>query len=65
MNFSYALPQSITRKAGLKTVRAFFNGTNLFMIYSANKLYDPEQVLINSYPNNEKLFIRSKHQFII
>ncbi|MGN6542560.1 MAG: SusC/RagA family TonB-linked outer membrane protein, partial [Ginsengibacter sp.] len=50
VNFSYALPQSMTKRAGLKTVRAFFNGTNLFMIYSANKLYDPEQVLINSYP---------------
>ena len=50
VNFSYALPQSITQKAGLKTVRVFFNGSNLFMIYSANKLYDPEQVLINSYP---------------
>ena len=50
VNFSYALPESLTSRAGLKTVRAFFNGTNLFMIYSANKLYDPEQVLINSYP---------------
>jgi TonB-linked SusC/RagA family outer membrane protein len=50
VNFSYALPQAITSRAGLKAVRVFFNGTNLFMIYSANKLYDPEQVLINSYP---------------
>lgn len=50
INFSCALPKNITSRAGLKTVRAFFNGTNLFMIYSANKLYDPEQVLINSYP---------------
>jgi len=50
VNFSYTLPESITSRAGLKTVRTFFNGTNLFMIYSANKLYDPEQVLINSYP---------------
>jgi hypothetical protein len=50
VNFSYALPERMTKRAGLKNVRVFFNGTNLFMIYSANKLYDPEQVLINSYP---------------
>ncbi|HEY8660615.1 MAG TPA: TonB-dependent receptor [Hanamia sp.] len=50
LSFSYSLPQSVLQRAKLKTMRVFFTGTNLFMIYSANKLYDPEIAMINSYP---------------
>ena len=50
INVSYALPQTLLHKTGLKNVRLFFNGTNLFMIYSANSIYDPEMNNITSYP---------------
>jgi TonB-linked SusC/RagA family outer membrane protein len=50
INLSYALPQRLLSRTGLKNVRVFFNGTNLFMIYSANSIYDPEMNNITSYP---------------
>jgi hypothetical protein len=50
INLSYSLPQDMIRKTGLKNVRVFFNGANLLMIYSGNKIYDPEMNSITSYP---------------
>ena len=50
LNISYTLPQSLLHGAGFKMVRAFFTGTNLLMIYRPNKIYDPEQLIVNSYP---------------
>jgi hypothetical protein len=47
LNISYTLPQRLLHGAGLKTVRAFFTGTNLLMIYRPNKIYDPEQLILN------------------
>ncbi|HET7898254.1 MAG TPA: hypothetical protein VFL47_11300, partial [Flavisolibacter sp.] len=50
ISVSYSLPQSLMNRAGLKNVRVFFSGTNLVMLYSANKIYDPEMNSILSYP---------------
>ncbi|HYK55158.1 MAG TPA: hypothetical protein VEV15_01685, partial [Flavisolibacter sp.] len=50
ISVSYGLPKSITQKAGLNTIRIFFTGSNLFMLYSGNKIYDPEMNSITSYP---------------
>jgi hypothetical protein len=50
VSVSYSLPKSFISKAGLKSTRVFFNGSNLLMIYSANKIYDPEMNNIHSYP---------------
>ncbi len=50
LSVSYALPQTVLNRAKLKTMRVFFTGANLLMIYNGNKLYDPEMTLINSYP---------------
>ena len=50
ITLSYSLPQNLIHTTGLKNVRVFFNGTNLLMIYSRNKIYDPEMNNITSYP---------------
>lgn len=50
ISLSYALPQDLIQRTGLKNVRVFFTGVNLLMVYTANKLYDPEMNVINSYP---------------
>jgi hypothetical protein len=50
ITLSYGLPESITNRVKIKNARVFFTGTNLLMIYSANKLYDPEMNNITSYP---------------
>jgi TonB-linked SusC/RagA family outer membrane protein len=50
LNISYTLPKSLTSKASLNNVRVFFTGTNLLMVYSGNKIYDPEMNSILSYP---------------
>ena len=46
----YTLPQSIISKAGVKNCRVYFTGTNMLMIYTGNKIYDPEMNNILSYP---------------
>jgi TonB-linked SusC/RagA family outer membrane protein len=50
VSVSYGLPSKLTNRAGIKSARVFFTGTNLLMIYSGNKLYDPEMNNILSYP---------------
>jgi TonB-linked SusC/RagA family outer membrane protein len=50
ISLSYSLPQEVISKSGLKNLRVFFTGTNLLMIYTNNKLYDPEMNTITSYP---------------
>lgn len=50
VSVSYSLPKTFISKAGLKSTRVFFNGSNLLMIHSANKIYDPEMNNIHSYP---------------
>jgi hypothetical protein len=50
VNVSYSLPKSLVERANLKNVRVFFSGSNLLMLYTGNKIYDPEMNNIQSYP---------------
>jgi len=50
VTLSYNLPQSLIGRAGLKSTRVYFTGSNLFLVYTGNKLYDPEMNSILSYP---------------
>ena len=50
INLSYNLPEKIMKKAGLNGARVYFTGSNLLMIYSKEKIYDPEMENIQSYP---------------
>ena len=51
LNVSWGLPKNLVSRAGIKSGRIFFTGTNLLLLYSANHLYDPEINNILSYPN--------------
>ena len=50
LNISYSLPKNIISRIGLSNARVYFTGSNLIMIYSGNKIYDPEMNNITSYP---------------
>jgi hypothetical protein len=50
LSISYSLPNALLQRLNVDNIRFFFTGTNLLMLYRVNKLYDPEQHLINSYP---------------
>jgi TonB-linked SusC/RagA family outer membrane protein len=50
LNVSYSLPKRVISKIGLSNARVYFTGSNLIMLYSANKIYDPEMNNITSYP---------------
>lgn len=50
VTLSYGLPQSMISKASLRSVRVYFTGTNMLMLYTKNNLYDPEMNNITSYP---------------
>jgi hypothetical protein len=42
LNLAYQIPQTLTKKAGIKGASVFYNGSNLFFIYSHIKEFDPE-----------------------
>jgi TonB-linked SusC/RagA family outer membrane protein len=42
LNLAYQIPQKMTKKAGIKGASVFYNGSNLFFIYSHIKEFDPE-----------------------
>ena len=42
LNISYNLPESALGTIGIKKAKLYFNGTNLFFLYSTIKDYDPE-----------------------
>jgi TonB-linked SusC/RagA family outer membrane protein len=50
LSISYSLPNALLQRLNVDNIKFFFTGTNLLMLYRVNKLYDPEQHLINSYP---------------
>ena len=50
LNISYSMPKNLISSIGVKSARVFVTGTNLFMLYSGNKIYDPEMNNILSYP---------------
>lgn len=50
LTVTYNLPAGFIKPTGMKNMRVYFTGSNLLMIYSGNKLYDPEMNNILSYP---------------
>lgn len=42
LNVSYQLPQSISKKVGIRNASVFYNGMNLFFLFSKVKEWDPE-----------------------
>lgn len=50
VSISYNLPKQFFQKTGLNSIRLYFTGSNLAMLYSKNKIYDPEMNSITSYP---------------
>lgn len=50
LTIGYTIPQSITRKAYIETLRVFFSGENLCKITNFTKMGDPE--LIDAYQNS-------------
>lgn len=50
VSLSYNLSQNVLSKLHISSFQVYATGSNLLMIYSKNKIYDPEQALINSYP---------------
>jgi TonB-dependent starch-binding outer membrane protein SusC len=50
LQLTYNLPSAIQDKLHLKNAQFFLSGQNLFLIYSKNKIMDPEIAGIFSYP---------------
>jgi TonB-linked SusC/RagA family outer membrane protein len=50
VSIGYDLPQTLLKHVGIKKVRLYVNGTNLFYL-SGFKWYDPEMPSLASYPN--------------
>lgn len=50
LQLSYSIPEQIYNQIGLKAANVFVSGQNLFMIYSANKIWDPETDRLVTYP---------------
>jgi hypothetical protein len=42
LNVAYKVPVRLSRKVGIKGASVFYNGSNLFFIYSRIKEFDPE-----------------------
>lgn len=47
---NYTIPQSISKKAGISRADVYAAGYNLFLIYSAQRNYDPEVANPQGYP---------------
>ncbi|MFV0345509.1 MAG: SusC/RagA family TonB-linked outer membrane protein [Bacteroidales bacterium] len=50
LNLAYNLPKHWTSPIGVERVQLFLNGTNLFTISEIQKIMDPEQESLDSYP---------------
>jgi TonB-linked SusC/RagA family outer membrane protein len=50
VSLSYDLPQRLVMGMGMKKVRVFVNGTNLFLLQDHVKWMDPEATSISDYP---------------
>ncbi|EPR71312.1 TonB-dependent receptor [Cyclobacterium qasimii M12-11B] len=50
LQISYIIPEYINNFARLKSSQIYFSGQNLFLLYSKNKLMDPELGSISNYP---------------
>lgn len=52
LQVGYTIPRNITEKFGVKNLRVFFSGENLFTITSLPEQFDPETVGDNASRNN-------------
>lgn len=50
VQLSYSLPQKLANAILLKQAEIYFSGQNLFLIYSQNKIMDPESGTMQNYP---------------
>ncbi|MEO5995559.1 MAG: TonB-dependent receptor, partial [Chitinophagaceae bacterium] len=50
LTFSYTIPSTLTKKAGIERVKLFFSGANLWTGTKMTKISDPELAGPNSYP---------------
>ncbi len=49
-NISYNLPMKLANKAGMKNLRVYLTGDNLFLMMTHEKYMDPESYTLGSYP---------------
>jgi TonB-linked SusC/RagA family outer membrane protein len=52
LSLGYSVPQTLTSKARIKSVRVYVTGQNLFEFTKFYKSQDPETVIQNTYPLN-------------
>jgi TonB-dependent starch-binding outer membrane protein SusC len=50
LQLSYNLPFELVNKAMIKNAKVFAAGQNLWLIYSGNKIMDPETSSMGAYP---------------
>ena len=50
LQLSYTIPQSLSSSVKIKNAKIYVAGQNLWLIYSGNKLIDPEVTGLTSYP---------------
>ena len=60
---SYSLPKSITQVVGMQNASVFLSGNNLFLIYSAQRNYDPEVGNPQAYPAMKTISIGARVTF--
>ncbi len=50
LQLSYLIPKTLVDKIGIADAKVFIAGQNLFLIYSGNKIMDPETGSMGAYP---------------
>jgi TonB-linked SusC/RagA family outer membrane protein len=50
IQLSYSIPQQLLKVIMMKDAQVYFSGDNLFLIYSQNKIQDPESGSMEIYP---------------
>ena len=50
LQLSYNIPRSVLNVILMKEAQVYFSGQNLFLIYSQNKILDPESSTMQNYP---------------
>jgi hypothetical protein len=63
LQLSYNLPQHIASQIMLKNARVFAAGQNLWLIYSKNKIMDPETSTLEHYPIMRVLSVGAQISF--
>ena len=60
---SYSVPKSITQVVGMQNASVFLSGNNLFLIYAAQRNYDPEVGNPQAYPAMKTISIGARVTF--